>query len=156
MTKLFGFWVTLWGTFLAGYMVPRLGMLASLVFGTVFTSASHLSLAYLAANAEPGGGSFRLFALTVSLDSFAYAFASIVLITCMSQIASSEHAASQYALLTSLCALPGSLLAGLSGFIIERTGFPLFFELTGLPVAALAWFVWRARHHYGYALGAAT
>ncbi len=87
----------------------------ALLGGTVFASASHLSLAYLAVHGDHGGGEFWLFAISVSIDDFAYAFASIVLITYMSALASTAYAASQYALLTSLCALPGSLLAGASG-----------------------------------------
>lgn len=146
VTKLFGFGVALGGTFLASYIVPRIGIMASLVAGTVFGSASHLSLAYLALHGGDGGGAFWTFAATVSIDSFAYAFASIVLITYMSSLTVTEHAASQYALLTSLCALPGSLLAGASGFVIEATGFVWFFVATsviGLPVALLCWWVWR-------------
>jgi PAT family beta-lactamase induction signal transducer AmpG len=146
VTKLFGFWVALGGTFLAGYVVPRIGMMASLLVGTVFASASHLSLAYLAAHGDHGGDEFWLFATAVSIDSFAYAFASIVLITYMSLLTATEHAASQYALLTSLCAMPGSILAGASGFIIERLGFEWFFvatSLIGAPVAILCWYVWR-------------
>jgi MFS transporter, PAT family, beta-lactamase induction signal transducer AmpG len=146
VTKLFGFWVALAGTFLAGYVVPRIGMMASLLVGTVFASASHLSLAYLAAHGDHGGDEFWLFATAVSIDSFAYAFASIVLITYMSLLTATEHAASQYALLTSLCALPGSILAGASGVIIEHLGFEWFFvatSLIGVPVAILCWYVWR-------------
>jgi MFS transporter, PAT family, beta-lactamase induction signal transducer AmpG len=146
VTKLFGFWVALGGTFLAGYVVPRIGMMASLLVGTVFASASHLSLAYLAAHGDHGGDEFWLFATAVSIDSFAYAFASIVLVTYMSLLTATEHAASQYALLTSLCALPGSILAGASGFIIERMSFEWFFvatSLIGAPVAILCWYVWR-------------
>lgn len=146
VTKLFGFWVALGGTFLASYVVPRIGMMASLLAGTVAGSASHLSLAYLAAHGGDGGSAFWVFAASVSIDSFAYAFASIVLITYMSTLASAEYAASQYALLTSLCALPGSLLAGLSGFVIEHTGFVWFFvgtALIGIPVAILAYWIWR-------------
>ena len=63
----------------------------------------------------------------------------------MSTLASTEHAASQFGLLTSLCAFPGSALAGFSGFVIERTGFTWFFvwtSLIGLPVALLAVYVW--------------
>ena len=52
VTKLFGFWVALAGTFAAGYLVPRIGMMASLVTGTIFASASHLSLAYLAVHGD--------------------------------------------------------------------------------------------------------
>ena len=146
VTKLFGFWVALGGTFLASYVVPRIGMMASLVVGTVFASASHLSLAYLAVHGDHGGGEFWTFAVAVSIDSFAYAFASIVLITYMSTLTAAEHAASQYALLTSLCALPGSLLAGSSGFLIEYLGFEWFFAMTsliGVPVVFVCWYVWR-------------
>jgi PAT family beta-lactamase induction signal transducer AmpG len=146
VTKLFGFGVALGGTFLAAYVVPRIGTMASLLVGTVFGSVSHLSLAYLAAHGDHGGGEFWTFAAAVSIDSFAYAFASIVLITYMSSLTATKHAATQYALLTSLCALPGSLLAGASGFAIESLGFEAFFvatSLLGAPVAVLCWYVQR-------------
>lgn len=146
VTKLFGFGVALGGTFLASWVVPRLGIMASLLAGTVFGSASHLSLACLAAHGDHAGHEFWLFALAVSIDSFAYAFASIVLITYMSSLTSTGFAASQYALLTSLCALPGSLVAGSSGLLIQRLGFEGFFvatSLIGVPVALLCWHVMR-------------
>jgi len=145
VTKLFGFWIALGGTFLAGALIPRIGMLPSLLIGTVAGSASHLSLAYLAAHGGDGGTAFWTFAIAVGIDGFAYAFASVVLITYMSTLASADHAASQFGLLTSLCAFPGSVLAGFSGFAIERTGFTWFFvgtSLIGLPVALLAIYVW--------------
>ncbi|WP_375465571.1 MFS transporter [uncultured Methylobacterium sp.] len=145
VTKLFGFWIALGGTFLAGALIPRIGMLPSLLIGTVAGSASHLSLAYLAAHGGDGGTAFWTFAVAVGVDGFAYAFASVVLITYMSTLASADHAASQFGLLTSLCAFPGSVLAGFSGFAIERTGFTWFFvwtSLIGIPVALLAIYVW--------------
>ena len=148
VTKLFGFPVGLAGTFTATWVVKRIGLMPSLIVGTVFASASHLALAYLAAHGDHGGGEFWLFATTVSIDDFAYSFAAIILITYMSALSSTAFAATQYALLTSLCAFPGSLLAGLSGYAIERTGFTGFFvatSLIGVPVAILALWVWR--HH---------
>ena len=57
-----------------------------------------------------------------------------------------------HALLTSLCALPGSLLAGGSGYIIKHTSFETFFigtSLMGIPVAILAWWVWREQERRG-------
>ena len=146
VTKLFGFPVAIAGTFTATFVVKRLGLMPALLIGTVFASASHLSLAWLAGHGDHGGGEFWLFATTVSIDDFAYAFASIILITYMSALASTAYAATQYALLTSLCALPGSLLAGVSGLLIERMSFPWFFASTaliGAPVAVLCWWVWR-------------
>ena len=152
VTKLFGFPVALAGTFLATAVVKWIGLMPTLLVGTVFASASHLALAYLAVHGDHGGGEFWLFATAVSTDDFAYAFASIVLITYMSSLSASDFAASQYALLTSLCALPGSLLAGTSGFMIERLGFASFFvgtSLIGAPVALLCWYVWTVQGRTG-------
>ena len=146
VTKVFGFGVGLAGTFFASFVMPRLGMMASLMVGTVSGSASHLALAWLAAHGDQSGTDFWTFAIAVSIDSFAYAFASIVLITYMSSLTSTQLAASQFALLTSICALPGSLIAGASGFLVHWLGFERFFiatSLIGAPVAALCWWVWR-------------
>ena len=143
VTKLVGFWVALAATLFGGWLVPRLGTMASLMVGTVAGSASHLALAWLAAHGAHAG--FWVFATAVSIDSFAYAFASIVLITYMSTLCASELAASQYALLTSLVALPGSLLASASGLVIQHLGFERFFigtSLIGAPVALLCVWVW--------------
>ena len=151
VTKVYGFWLAIAATFAGGWLVVRIGMMPTLLIGTVFGSASHLALAYLAAHGDKGvggqgNGEFWLFAVTVSIDNFAYAFASIVLITYMSKLCAAELAASQFALLTSLVAFPGGLLALSSGFIVERVGYQHFFEATsliGLPVAVLCWWVWR-------------
>jgi MFS transporter, PAT family, beta-lactamase induction signal transducer AmpG len=148
VTKVFGFWIALGGTLLAGIVVRQFGMMKSLLIGTIAGSASHLSLAWLAAH----GHDFTDFALAAGVDGFAYAFAQVVLIIYMSSLVSTEFAMSQYALLTSVCALPGSLLAGTSGFIIKHTGFETFFigtSLMGLPVAILAWWVWRRQEQLG-------
>ena len=64
----------------------------------------------------------------------------------MSSLATTQLAASQFALLTSICALPGSLVAGVSGYFVQWLGFEHFFiatSLIGAPVAALCWWVWR-------------
>ena len=52
-----------------------------------------------------------------------------------------------YALLSSLYALPGKLVAGSAGFMVAAFGFPTFFALTaamGIPVVVLCLFFGRA------------
>ncbi len=145
VTKLFGFWLALGATASAGWVVARIGMRASLLVGTVAGSASHLALAWLAAHGG-GGNEFWAFAISVGVDSFAYAFASIVLITYMSTLCATALAGSQYALLTSLVAFPGSFLASLSGFAVAAVGFANFFvatSLLGVPVAGLCLWLWH-------------
>jgi len=64
----------------------------------------------------------------------------------MSSLTSPAFAATQYALLSSLYALPGKLIGGLSGVLAEKLGFPVFFILTsviGVPVVILCLFIWR-------------
>ena len=146
VTKLFGFWVALAATFAGGGLVPRIGMMPSLLIGTVAGSSSHLALAWLASHGTHG--EFWTFAAAVSVDSFAYAFASYVLITYMSTLCASDLAASQFALMTSLVAFPGSLIAATSGYVIDWLGFERFFiatSLMGVPVAILCAWVWRVQ-----------
>ncbi|MGA8170829.1 MAG: MFS transporter [Methylocystis sp.] len=144
VTKLFGFGVALAGVVFSSFLVRKIGLMRALLLGTVTGSASHLSLAYLAAH----GGDFWTFALAVSVDNFAASYATIVLITYMSSLASTHLAGSQFALLTSICALPGSLLAGASGYFVERLGFQNYFiatSLIGVPVALLC--LWVSKRH---------
>jgi PAT family beta-lactamase induction signal transducer AmpG len=66
----------------------------------------------------------------------------------MSSLTSPYYAAAQYALLSSLYALPGKLLGGFSGFAVAAFGYPAFFIATsciGIPVAAICIAVWRAQ-----------
>jgi len=86
VTKVFGFWIALGGTFMDGWLIPRIGMMSSLLIRTVAGSASHLALALLAAHGGDGGKAFWTFALAVGIEGFAYAFASVVLITYMSTL----------------------------------------------------------------------
>ena len=113
----------------------------SLLIGGIAASASHLALALLAAS----GHRLDLLTLSVSVESFAGSFAGTALIAYMSSLVSPGMAASQYALLSSLYALPGKIIGGLSGFAVAQVGFPVFFAATstiGIPVALLCLLVW--------------
>lgn len=144
VTKLFGFGTGIAATMFAAFLVPRIGLMATLLIGTVAGSSSHLALAWLAVHGG-GGHDFWAFAIAVSIDSFAYAFASYVLIMYMSTLTVAKRAGSQFALLSSVVAIPGSMLAAVSGFAVESVGFTWFFvgtSLIGLPVAILCLYVW--------------
>ena len=141
VSKLYGVWIGVAGAFGGGLAVSRLGLMPSLVIGGVAASASHLSLAWLAAS----GQRLDLLTLAVSVESFASGFAGAALIAYMSSLVSPTYAATQYALLSSLYALPGKFVGGLSGFMVDAFGYPRFFVSTaciGLPVLALCLIVW--------------
>jgi MFS transporter, PAT family, beta-lactamase induction signal transducer AmpG len=141
VSKLYGVWVGIAGAFGGGVAVARLGLMPSLILGGLAASSSHLTLALLAAH----GASLPLLTLSVSVESFASGFAGAALIAYMSSLVSPAFAATQYALLSSLYALPGKLIGGLSGVMVDEFGYVRFFIATatiGIPVVALSLAVW--------------
>jgi PAT family beta-lactamase induction signal transducer AmpG len=142
VSKLYGVWIGMAGAFGGGIAVARLGRMPSLLIGGFAASASHLTLAYLAAS----GAQLPLLTLSVSVESFASGFAGAALIAYMSSLVSPAFAATQYALLSSLYALPGKFVGGLSGVMVDAFGYVRFFVATaaiGLPVVILTLIVWR-------------
>ena len=65
-----------------------------------------------------------------ALESFCGGLASAAFLSYLMRICEKEHAAVQYALLTSLYALAGTLVAAPSGWITERIGYAAYFALT--------------------------
>ena len=142
VSKLYGVWIGMAGAFGGGVAVARLGRMPSLLIGGFAASASHLTLAYLAAS----GAQMSLLTLAVSVESFASGFAGAALIAYMSSLVSPAFAATQYALLSSLYALPGKFVGGLSGVMVDAFGYVRFFIATatiGIPVVILTLIVWR-------------
>ena len=144
VTKLFGFWVGLGGISAGGLAVTRFGLMPSLLIGGIAASASHLSLALLAST----GADLKMLTLAICVENFAGGFAGTALIAFMSSLTSPLYAAAQYALLSSLYALPGKILGGFSGFAVAAFGYPAFFVATsciGIPVALICLAVWRVQ-----------
>jgi PAT family beta-lactamase induction signal transducer AmpG len=142
VSKLYGVWIGIAGAFAGGALSQRIGLMPTLLIGGIAASSSHLSLAFLAGHP----GRLDLLTLAVSVESFAGGFAGAALIAYMSSLVSPAFAATQYALLSSLYALPGKFVGGLSGFMVEAMGYPRFFATTaliGVPVALLCLLVWR-------------
>ncbi|ESQ80886.1 MFS transporter [Asticcacaulis sp. YBE204] len=113
--KIFGVVMTIIGVTAGGLSMTRFGMKFSLITGAVICAGSNLAYAWLATQ----GDSIPAFSLTLAIDNISGGFAGTVLIAYMSSMISEGFAAPQYALLSSLYALPGKLLASQSGRIVE-------------------------------------
>ena len=143
VTKVYGIWIGIAGVFAGGIAVLRLGLMPALLIGGIAASASHLAFAWLALAGAPR---LDLLTLAIGIESFASGFAGTALIAFMSSLTSPAYAAAQYALLSSLYALPGKLVGGLSGLMVDTFGYPAFFVVTsaiGVPGALLCLYVWR-------------
>ena len=142
VSKLYGVWVGIVGAFAGGLLLPKLGLRNTLLIGAVIGAGSNLMFTWLAA----GGHDLQLLVLAISIDNFSGSFAGTALIAYMSGLTAPGFAATQYALLSSLYALPGKLVGGISGFMVAAFGYPAFFALTavvGIPVALLV--LWLAK-----------
>jgi len=131
VVKLYGLLMSLLGVLLAGVLIARLGLLRSLLLGSVLIILSNLGYALLASTDTPtllGLGGVN------ALDNLALAMHGTALLAFLSGLTSARYTATQYALFSSLYALPGKILEGTSGMVVDHIGYPHFFLYT----AALA------------------
>ena len=136
VSKLYGVWVGIAGALVGGIAVARFGLTTTLLVGGVAASASNLMFAGLAMR----GHDLPFLIATISIENFAGSFAGTALIAYMSSLTSPAYVATQYALLSSLYALPGKFVGGLSGVAVDAYGYPAFFTMTsavGIPVILL-------------------
>jgi len=113
--KIFGVWMTMFGVFAGGVAVARYGLMRSIVIGAFAGPVSNLLFIWLALQRH---NLWALFA-AIGLDNVAGGFAGTCLIAYMSSLTSKGFTATQYALFSSLYAIPGRLLASQSGRIVE-------------------------------------
>ncbi len=113
--KIFGVPMTMFGVFAAGVAVARYGMLPALVVGALAGPLSNLLFIWLTVQEHDLWALF----LAIGLDNVAGGFAGVCLIAYMSSLTSAGFTATQYALFSSLYAIPGRLIASQSGRIVE-------------------------------------
>jgi len=143
VAKGFGLFSMIAGVLIGGAMVARIGLVRSLVLGSILVIASNLMFMTLAWTGSP---SLAWLAIVVSADNLAMGVAGTALIAYLSSLTSPAYTATQYALFSSAYALPGKILMGGSGFVVDQVGYPWFFVYTsflGLPALVLLWFVMR-------------
>lgn len=128
--KVFGIIASMIGVFLGGVVVARLGLMKALVIGAFAQPISNLLFALLAMS----GHSLPMLFASICIDNLAGGIAGTALIAYMSSLTTAGFTATQYALFSSLYALPGKLIASQSGRIVESSA--LAAEAGG-PIGAL-------------------
>lgn len=137
VAKGYGVVASIVGVIVGGLGVARFGVVRALIIGGVLVILSNLAFATLAFQQDPdliGLG------LVVSADNFAYNFAGTAFIAYLSGLTNTAYTATQYALFSSLFSLPGKLLMGASGYVVDTSGYPFFFLYTsalGIPALVL-------------------
>jgi PAT family beta-lactamase induction signal transducer AmpG len=143
MRKVYGVVMTMAGVFLAGVAIARWGLTASFLAGAIIGPLSNLTFAWLATQ----GPDLVSLGIAIGIENISDGFSGTCLIAFMSSLTAEGFTATQYALFTSLYAIPGKLAGSQSGRIVEegaRTAehggliAPLMRLFDGLPPTVLA------------------
>lgn len=126
VVKLYGIIATILGGLIGGVIVVRFGVMPSLLICGILQGISNLPFAYLATQ----GNSLTWLAISVISDNLGAAMATSAFVAYMSFLCNTAYTATQYALLSSLMALPRDLLSSGSGWIADHTTWPVFFIIT--------------------------
>jgi PAT family beta-lactamase induction signal transducer AmpG len=140
--KTVGLVAVLGGAALGGVAVLRYGLGGPLVFGAIILAITNLSFAGLAML----GANVPFLVLTICADNVAQGFTGTVFIAYLSSLTNVSYTATQYALFTSLMVLPGKILSGFSGIVVDAVGWVTFFiyaSAMGLPAIVLAMMISR-------------
>lgn len=115
VVKLYGIWMTIAGAVVGGFAIAGIGTLRAMMIGVVAASLTNFLFVWLAAQGNDVGA----LTITISAENFSGGFAGTCLIAFMSSLTNREFTATQYALFSSVYALPGKLLGGQSGAMVD-------------------------------------
>ena len=140
--KVFGFFMTLAGSFLGGLFVVRYGIFRPLLAGAIMVALTNLLFVQLAMV----GSDLVWLAVAISGDNLSGGFANAAFVAYLSSMTNRAYTATQYALFSSLMTLPGKFLSGFSGVIVDASNYEVFFSyaaVMGTPAILLSWLLWR-------------
>lgn len=136
ISKFYGFFMSILGAGLGGLMVVRYGLLKPLLTGALLVVLTNILFIYLV-NTEINLISL---AIVISADNLSAGIASSAFIAYLSSLTNSAYTATQYALFSSLMTLPGKVIGGFSGVVVDAAGYASFFLYSGalgLPAIVL-------------------
>ena len=135
--KTFGIVATMLGIVAGGAFAYRLGLMRALVVAGLIHALSNFAFV---AQAYAGPNLHVLF-LTIFVENFTGGLVSAATVGYLSTLCNPAFTATQYALLSSISAVPRTIFAAGTGWLAEQLGWPLFFSvgaLAALPGIALA------------------
>jgi MFS transporter, PAT family, beta-lactamase induction signal transducer AmpG len=140
--KVVGLVATLTGVAIGGALVARLGLFKALFFAGVLQMLGNLLyIALLAA-----GHSTVMLALSIFGENFTSGMASAAFVAYLSSLCNVAFTATQYALFSSLAAVPARFLSAPSGWLVDRVDWmPFFLIATTVCVPSLVVLLWMMR-----------
>jgi MFS transporter, PAT family, beta-lactamase induction signal transducer AmpG len=142
IVKFYGFWATIAGVFVGGWLVAKIGIKNSLFVGCVLQTLSNL---VFIVQAEAGHDPAVLTAVII-IENFTGGLGNPVIVAYLSRLCNLNFTATQYALLSSVAVTARSTLSTPSGYLAKYLGWTDFFILTAIisiPALLLVNFCFR-------------
>ena len=127
ISKAYGFFMTILGAGVGGVLVVRFGLLRPLLLGAVLVMLTNLLFLVLVF----GETSTINLALVISADNLSGGIAISAFIAYLSSLTNSAYTATQYALFSSLMTLPGKVIGGFAGVVVDSAGYATFLLYSG-------------------------
>lgn len=126
--KIFGLVATIFGGFIAGFMSAKMGIMRAMLIAGVIHVVLNLvfvAQAYVGYNLP-----FLFMAITV--ENITAGMTTVMLVAFISSQCDIKNTAAHYALLSSLAAIPRTVLSSSAGYCADLLGWPMFFAFTSL------------------------
>ncbi|MEX0740108.1 MAG: hypothetical protein WD071_12265 [Pseudohongiella sp.] len=148
-TKFFGGLMTAFFCLAGALINTRFGVLKGLFVGGIAMGVANCMFAIIAIV----GPSVPLLLVTLVVDNFTAAFATVAFISFISYFTSRTYTGTQYALMSSVSNFGRTTLAASSGFLVDSLGgnWALFFVLTGamvIPGLLMLWYIGKQVEEY--------
>jgi PAT family beta-lactamase induction signal transducer AmpG len=128
VVKFVGFFATIAGAVVAGWLTQRWPAGRSLLLGGVLMASTNAAFALLATTHHD----LLALGLVVSAENFAQGFGGVVFVAFLSALTNRRYTATQYALFSSLTGLIGHTLASFAGEVVASYGYVAFFAGAGV------------------------
>ncbi len=142
VSKLYGFTATMAGLAVGGWLLNATGMVKSLWICGILQLLSNLMFAVQA----EVGADLGFLALTIGFENLAGGMGTAIFIAYLSSLCNVAYTATQYALLSSLFAVPRTLISSGTGFVAEAVPWTDFFVYTAIgaiPGLIILWWITR-------------
>jgi PAT family beta-lactamase induction signal transducer AmpG len=145
INKGMGLIATIVGALFGGVIMSRLGMFRSLLYFGILQAVSNLSFMVLALV----GKSYPMMVFAVAFENLAGGMGTASFVGFLMALCDHRFTATQFALLSALAALGRVFVGPPSGFLVEATGWPVFFFITFLAALPGLGLLWIMRKNVG-------
>ena len=144
VTKFFGIGAIIFGGFLGGVLLAKIGIMRGLLVSAILMGASNLIFIAQAM----AGDNLTMLAITIATENVTTGMGTVAFVAYLSSLCNAAYTATQFALLTSFMALSRTVMSSGAGWLADHMDWISFFALTTLAaIPGILLLVWMMRRY---------